>query len=52
MDRLTFCRISLFVRLLIVVLKPDNLIIISMGHVKLTDFGLSKVGLMNFKFLI
>ena len=33
-------------------LKPDNLLITSMGHVKLTDFGLSKVGLMNFKFLI
>ena len=31
-------------------LKPDNLLITSMGHVKLTDFGLSKVGLMNCKF--
>jgi serine/threonine protein kinase len=28
-------------------LKPDNLLITSLGHVKLTDFGLSKVGLMN-----
>ncbi|CAL9693484.1 unnamed protein product [Knipowitschia caucasica] len=28
-------------------LKPDNLLITSMGHVKLTDFGLSKIGLMN-----
>uniref|UniRef100_A0AAR2J0Z7 non-specific serine/threonine protein kinase n=1 Tax=Pygocentrus nattereri TaxID=42514 RepID=A0AAR2J0Z7_PYGNA len=28
-------------------LKPDNLLITSMGHIKLTDFGLSKVGLMN-----
>ncbi|XP_063305641.1 microtubule-associated serine/threonine-protein kinase 1 isoform X3 [Pelobates fuscus] len=28
-------------------LKPDNLLITSMGHVKLTDFGLSKMGLMN-----
>lgn len=28
-------------------LKPDNLLITSVGHVKLTDFGLSKMGLMN-----
>ena len=28
-------------------LKPDNLIISRDGHVKLTDFGLSKIGLMN-----
>ena len=28
-------------------LKPDNLLITSMGHIKLTDFGLSKMGLMN-----
>lgn len=28
-------------------LKPDNLLITSLGHVKLTDFGLSKIGLMN-----
>ncbi|XP_069460236.1 microtubule-associated serine/threonine-protein kinase 1 isoform X2 [Ambystoma mexicanum] len=28
-------------------LKPDNLLITSMGHVKLTDFGLSKMGLMS-----
>ena len=33
-------------------LKPDNLLITSMGHVKLTDFGLSKVGLMNCKLLL
>lgn len=28
-------------------LKPDNLLITALGHVKLTDFGLSKMGLMN-----
>ena len=28
-------------------MKPDNLLITSVGHVKLTDFGLSKMGLMN-----
>eukprot|EP00035_Acanthoeca_spectabilis_P023708 m.450529 g.450529 ORF g.450529 m.450529 type:complete len:1575 (-) comp20015_c0_seq1:43-4767(-) len=27
-------------------LKPDNLIISESGHIKLTDFGLSKIGLM------
>lgn len=25
----------------------DSLLITSMGHIKLTDFGLSKIGLMN-----
>ena len=33
-------------------LKPDNLLITSLGHIKLTDFGLSKVGLMNCKFFV
>ncbi|KAL5699611.1 non-specific serine/threonine protein kinase [Ranunculus cassubicifolius] len=28
-------------------LKPDNLLIAHNGHIKLTDFGLSKVGLIN-----
>lgn len=28
-------------------LKPDNLIIAHNGHIKLTDFGLSKIGLMK-----
>ncbi|XP_022699131.1 microtubule-associated serine/threonine-protein kinase 3-like isoform X2 [Varroa jacobsoni] len=28
-------------------MKPDNLLITHLGHIKLTDFGLSKVGLMN-----
>jgi microtubule-associated serine/threonine kinase len=28
-------------------LKPDNLLITAQGHIKLTDFGLSKIGLMN-----
>ena len=28
-------------------LKPDNLLITSLGHIKLTDFGLSKMGLMS-----
>ena len=27
--------------------SPDSLLITSMGHIKLTDFGLSKIGLMN-----
>lgn len=26
---------------------PHSLLVTSMGHIKLTDFGLSKVGLMN-----
>ncbi|XP_065225840.1 microtubule-associated serine/threonine-protein kinase 3 [Planococcus citri] len=28
-------------------LKPDNLLINAFGHIKLTDFGLSKMGLMS-----
>lgn len=28
-------------------LHYDSLLVTSMGHIKLTDFGLSKVGLMN-----
>ncbi|XP_067938034.1 microtubule-associated serine/threonine-protein kinase 3-like isoform X2 [Watersipora subatra] len=28
-------------------LKPDNLLITNEGHIKLTDFGLSKMGIMN-----
>lgn len=28
-------------------LLADSLLITSMGHIKLTDFGLSKIGLMN-----
>ncbi|XP_044740959.1 microtubule-associated serine/threonine-protein kinase 2 isoform X2 [Chrysoperla carnea] len=28
-------------------LKPDNLLITVLGHIKLTDFGLSKMGLMS-----
>lgn len=32
-------------------LKPDNLLITALGHIKLTDFGLSKMGLMSCTYL-
>lgn len=32
---------------LLCVVPPRSLLITSMGHIKLTDFGLSKIGLMN-----
>ncbi|XP_030852364.1 microtubule-associated serine/threonine-protein kinase 2 isoform X3 [Strongylocentrotus purpuratus] len=28
-------------------IKPDNMLITSTGHIKLTDFGLSKIGIMS-----
>ncbi len=30
-------------------LKPDNMLITHDGHIKLTDFGLSRVGLLEYE---
>lgn len=38
---------SLKASVIIYVLLPPSLLVTSMGHIKLTDFGLSKVGLMS-----
>lgn len=39
---------KLFVMLMVFnVFSLNSLLITSMGHIKLTDFGLSKIGLMN-----
>lgn len=44
MDSMDFC---LYSSLCVSFLPPPSLLITSMGHIKLTDFGLSKIGLMS-----
>uniref|UniRef100_A0A671QL81 non-specific serine/threonine protein kinase n=1 Tax=Sinocyclocheilus anshuiensis TaxID=1608454 RepID=A0A671QL81_9TELE len=41
------CMVMEYVEVFFFFLLYDSLLVTSMGHIKLTDFGLSKVGLMN-----